>query len=68
MTKRELKTVKLIQKRLKLIIHFLRTQNEKCLEYGAGAAFFCLEPESAPEPRTSRARAAQKSGGSATLK
>ena len=44
------------------------------LVYGAGAAFFCLEPEptqfrsepeSAPEPRTSGA--AQKSGGSAIL-
>ena len=42
--------------------------------YGAGAAFFCLEPaqflsepESAPEPRTSGAGAAQNSGGSATL-
>ena len=33
------------------------------LVYGAGAAFFCLEP--APGPRTSGA--AQKSGGSATL-
>ena len=41
------------------------------LVYGAGAAFFCLEPEptqfgqSAPGPQTSGA--AQKSGGSATL-
>ena len=45
--------------------------------YGAGAAwsrlflpgatFFCLEPESAPGPRTSGDGAAQKSGGSATL-
>ena len=41
--------------------------------YGAGAAFFTLEPEpeSAPGPwppgAGARARAAQKSGGSATL-
>ena len=35
--------------------------------YGAGAAYFCLEPESAPGPQTSGAGAAQKSGGSATL-
>ena len=36
--------------------------------YGAGAASFCLEPESAPGPWPSGAGAAQKSGGSATLK
>ena len=39
--------------------------------YGAGAAFFTLEPESAPGPwppgAGAGARAAQKSGGSATL-
>ena len=42
---------------------------------GAGAAFFtgagadpiCLEPESAPGPRTSGAGDAKNSGGSATL-
>ncbi len=38
----------MVQNRLVLIIHFLRAQNEKNLVYGAGAAFFCLEPE--PEP------------------
>ena len=34
-----------------------------------GAAFFCLEPESAPGARTSEAEAGatKKSGGSATL-
>ena len=45
------------------------------LVYGAGAALFtgagadpiCLEPESAPGPRTSGAGDAKKSGGSATL-
>ena len=45
------------------------------LVYGAGAAFFtgagadpiCLEPESAPGPRTSGAGDAKNSGGSATL-
>ena len=68
-------------KKLALIIHFLRAQNEKCLcmePEPPGAAFFLpgagavadpiwSEPESAPGPRTSRARAAQKSGSSATL-
>ena len=34
---------------------------------GAGADPIWSEPESAPGPRTSGARAAQKSGGSATL-
>ena len=28
-----------IPKKLKLIIHFLRIQKEKCYEYGAGAAW-----------------------------
>ena len=47
------------------------------LVYGAGAAFFCLEPEPTqfcrsrsrlrPVPRTFGAGTAQKSGGSATL-
>ena len=35
--------------------------------YGTGADASLSEPESAPGPRTSGARAAQKSGGSATL-
>ena len=35
----------MVKNRLVLIIHFLRAQNEKMLVYGAGAAFFCLEPE-----------------------
>ena len=35
--------------------------------YGAGADLIWSEPESAPEPRTSGAGAAQKRGGSATL-
>ena len=34
---------------------------------GAGADPIWSEPESAPGPQTSRARAAHKSGGSATL-
>ena len=40
----------------------------KNLVYGAGADPIWSEPESAPKPRTSGAGAAQKSGGSATLK
>ena len=71
----------MVQNRLVLIIHFLRAQNEKNLVYGAGAAWSRLflpgagadpsrsepEPESAPGPWLSGARAAQKSGSSATL-
>ena len=34
---------------------------------GVGSDPIWSEPESAPGPQTSRARAAQKSGGSATL-
>ena len=71
--------VNVIQKRLAVIIHFLRAQNEKCWcvePKPPGAAFFLpgagvganpiwSEPESAPGPRT--CGAAQKSGGSARL-
>ena len=35
----------MVQNRLVFIIHFLRAQNLKFLVYGAGAAFFNLEPE-----------------------
>ena len=65
-----------IQKRLALLIHFLRAQNKKYVSAwsrsrlflpGAKADPIWSEPESAPGPGTSGAGAAQKSGGSATL-
>ena len=73
MTSEQLITVNEIQKRLSLIIHFLRAQNEKCkcmepeppFLPGAGADPIWSEPESAPGPRTSGAGAG--AGGSATL-
>ena len=71
-TEEQLLKVKMSQKRLTLIMNFIRALNDKflCLElepvyFLPGADPIWSEPESAPGPQT--AGAAQNSVGSATL-